>query len=357
VPGIYRRGKSYVVKQRDASGRMLTRSVSTLAEAQDVKAQLRAEAARGERRETKAVAFDAYAREWIESYTGRTSKGLKSSTRDDYRKVLDRDAIPYFGSRALASIEPRDIKLYAAKVAKRGVAQHTVRLALAPVKALLATAFEDGLIRANPSANVRIVVPADPERHEQHVKALSEPELAAVLGEIPSRWMPLFACLADTGLRIGEACALRWQDLDLDAGRLSVRRNVYRGVVGPPKSAYGRRTIPLAPGLHERLRQHLAATDDGGEPDPDALVFTSRAGTMLDSMNLLNKVMKPAAKRAGVPWAGLHTLRHTFASRCFRHGCNAKQVQLLLGHHSAAFTLETYVHLLPEDLPDLSFLG
>ena len=77
---------------------------------------------------------------------------------------------------------------------------------------------------------------------------------------------------------------------------------------------------------------------------------------MLDTSNIRNRVMRPAAKEAGVPWATPHTLRHTFASRCFRHGCNVKQVQALLGHHSPAFTLETYVHLLPEDLPDLAFL-
>src|SRR4051794_4891725 len=99
---------------------MLTRSVSTLAEAQDVKAAIRAEAARGERRAVKAIAFDAYAIEWIDTYTGRTSKGLKQSTRDDYRRTLVNDAIPFFGRRALAEIEPRDIKQYAAKVASRG---------------------------------------------------------------------------------------------------------------------------------------------------------------------------------------------------------------------------------------------
>ena len=66
--------------------------------------------------------------------------------------------------------------------------------------------------------------------------------------------------------------------------------------------------------------------------------------------------MKAAAKRAGVPWARRRTLRHTTASILFRHGFNPKQVQVCLGHHSAAFTLSVYVHLLPDDLsePDSS---
>src|SRR5947207_15589365 len=66
--------------------------------------------------------------------------------------------------------------------------------------------------------------------------------------------------------------------------------------------------------------------------------------------------LKPAARRAGVPWAGFHTFRHTCATTLFRHGLNAKQVQMWLGHHSPSFTLATYVHLLPEDLADPDFL-
>ena len=69
----------------------------------------------------------------------------------------------------------------------------------------------------------------------------------------------------------------------------------------------------------------------------------------------MNRVLKPAARRAGVPWAGFHTFRHTCATTLFRRGLNAKQVQVWLGHHSPAFTLATYVHYLADDLPDASF--
>ena len=71
---------------------------------------------------------------------------------------------------------------------------------------------------------------------------------------------------------------------------------------------------------------------------------------------MYNRVLKPAARRAGVPWAAFHTLRHTCATMLFRNGLNAKQVQMWLGHHSPAFTLAVYVHLLAEDLPNPGFL-
>ena len=66
-------------------------------------------------------------------------------------------------------------------------------------------------------------------------------------------------------------------------------------------------------------------------------------------------MLKPAAREAGLEWVGFHTFRHTAATALFRQGWNAKQVQLALGHHSPAFTLETYVHLLPDDLPEPTF--
>jgi integrase len=68
------------------------------------------------------------------------------------------------------------------------------------------------------------------------------------------------------------------------------------------------------------------------------------------------RAVKAAGKRAGVPWVGLKTLRHSCATLLFRRGVNPKQVQAWLGHHSAAFTLATYVHLLPDDLPSPDFL-
>jgi Phage integrase family len=84
-----------------------------------------------------------------------------------------------------------------------------------------------------------------------------------------------------------------------------------------------------------------------GWPGDDALVFCSEAGTPLDHSNTLRRVLRPAAKAVGVPWAGFHTFRHTTASMLFESGRNAVQVQRWLGHHSASFTLDTYIHLLP----------
>jgi hypothetical protein len=84
-------------------------------------------------------------------------------------------------------------------------------------------------------------------------------------------------------------------------------------------------------------------------------VFASRRGTRLDSSNIAARVFKPAAKRAGVPWAGFHTFRHTYATMLFRHGLNAKQGSNVARALACVHALSLRP-LLPDDLPDASFL-
>jgi integrase len=224
---------------------------------------------------------------------------------------------------------------------------------MAPLRTLFATAVEDGLIRSNPTSRIRIPrSPADRPDDQEPPKALTEAELARLLNEVPQEWRLFVEFLAHTGLRFSEAIGLRWSDLDVNQQRLHVRRRLYHGV-DAPKSRYGRRDIPLAPRMLDALQQQRRSSNYAEDGDP---VFATRAGTPLDYARVYNRVFKPAARRAGVPWVAFHTLRHTCATMLFRNGLNAKQVQMWLGHHSPAFTLAVYIHLLPDDLPDPDFL-
>ncbi|HET6867492.1 MAG TPA: tyrosine-type recombinase/integrase, partial [Solirubrobacteraceae bacterium] len=161
----------------------------------------------------------------------------------------------------------------------------------------------------------------------------------------------MFELLAATGVRRSELLAFEVRHLALDGDRphVKVRQRVRRRrgvglVVGPLKSRHARRDLPIPLDLADRLRAHVA---DLGERD---LVFRSSVGTPLDPDNLAERVLALACAEAGVEWAGFHTFRHTVASRLFAPGRNAVQAQRWLGHHSPAFTLATYVHLLEDDL-------
>ena len=370
TPGVYRRGGRYVVQFRDSSGKLRKRAAATIKEARELKASLKTDVARGEYRETTRATFDPYALEWLDTYAGRTGKGVSENTKADYRASLVADAVPFFGKTPLAAISPQLVKRYAAHVASRGVSPNTVRLALAPVRCLLADAFEDGLIRSNPAAGLRIACPSDlsaearvSEDDEGEAKAMSDDELARLIAALPELWRLLFEFLAESGLRIGEAIELRRRDLDLDARLVHVRRRFYRGKVGLPKGRKTRR-VRIGVRMAQRLGEHVASLG------PDALVFTGERGARVDRANLGRRVLKPAAVEAGLgrwieangerrpeSWVHLHTFRHTAASRLFRLGWNVKQVQGQLGHYAASFTLDTYVHVMPEDLPEIPDLA
>jgi integrase len=369
-PGFYRRGGQVFFRFRDNRGRRRWQSAPTIKAAQRVKSELDTDVRRGEYREQSREGFASYARPWIDTYAGRTARGITEATRDDYRRRLEQDAIPFFHEMPLGQIEPRHLREYARSLEAQGKAPNTVRLAVAPVRALLATAVEDGLLRSNPAAGLRLAQrrpELDGQESEEQVKAMSEQELGQLLDAIEEQapaWSLCFRFLAWSGLRIGELIELRWSDVDLGERLVHVRRRYYDGRVGPPKSKYGKRRLRLTPNLAQalwRLRGETQALDA-------ELVFAARDGARLRASNLMRRVLKPAAVEAGLgewvhhgqelrpdSWVGFHTFRHTCATVLFRRGWNAVQVQRWLGHHKPSFTLDTYVHLLDEDVPEPTF--
>jgi integrase len=245
-------------------------------------------------------------------------------------------------------ITAQDLKAFAKRLAEEGRAPATIRNAFAPVRALLATAVEEGLIRHNPAAGLRL-----PGTVRGKVKHLEPEELGRLFAETPERWRLWIHLLSYTGCRISEFLVLRWEDVDLEAGTLSVSRRIYRGELGPPKSEHGVRTIPLTRELVHELRRHRLASRYSAEGD---LIFATRNGLPLHPSNHSRRIFKPAAERAGVGWASYHTLRHTCGTLLARRGLRAEEIQGWLGHHAASFTQDVYIGR-PKALPDPNALG
>jgi integrase len=367
-PGFYRRNGLVYFRFRDRRGRKRWDSARTIKEAERKKIQRELEVERGDHQDGSRDRFQDYAPPGSTPTRAAQRGGISETTRDDYRRRLEQAAIPFLGKMRLSEIEPRDVKEYARKLEARGQAPNTVRLAVAPVRALLATAVEEGLLRSNPASGLRLAQRRpDLNGEEEQVKAMSEQEFRQVLAEVQTSapgWSLFFRFLAWSGLRIGEAIELRWRDVDLGQRIVHVRRRYFAGRVGPPKSRYGKRRLKLTPELARALWR-LRAEAKGAD---DELVFTVAGGGRVDASNLMGRVLKPAAVEAGLgkwvkdgrklraeSWVGFHTFRHTCATILFRRGWNAVQVQRWLGHHKPSFTLDTYVHLLDEDVPEPAF--
>lgn len=363
MAGVYRRGSRYAVIYRDESGRQRQESARTYDDARRLRARRAAAVEDGSYQPQTRERFADYARTWVERYQGNGRRGFTEDTRHDYRRDLERYAIPRLGRMRLEQVTPRQIAEFIAWLCDEGeqdrrLADATVRRILAPVRACLRSAMHEGVIRSNPTQGAALPARDEHKRIEDgtddlgddnDVQALTTDQLAAVIAIVSPRWRLLCELLAATGLRISEALALRWGDLGLDGDRpaVRVRRAYVRGHFKAPKSKYGRRSVPIDFALVSALRRvRPAGVDDR------ALVFCGVDGTPLHASNLLVRVFKPAAQEAGVSWAGFHTLRHTCASRLFAAGRNPVQVQRWLGHHSPAFTLSTYAHLMDDDLGD-----
>jgi integrase len=220
--------------------------------------------------------------------------------------------------------------------------------ALTPLRLALDAAVAEGLLDANPAE--QIVLPrrrAGRAWSTRERRFLTRAELVRLLDEVPAKWRPLFELLAATGLRISEAIGLRWSDLGLDGPvpHLHVRRAIVKGATVAPKSRHGARLIPLTPELAATLRAHRPR-----EAADDAFVFPGRDADASDPGSLRRRVFVPAADRAGLTGVGFHTLRHTCASMLIESGLTPLRLQRRMGHHSPAFTLETYGHLIDDDL-------
>jgi integrase len=232
----------------------------------------------------------------------------------------------------------------------RALSDSTIRSTYTVLRAGLDGAVRDGLLARNPAVQVSRPGVA---RHE--AKHLDSTAVAAVLREAGgSRYFPVLALIAATGLRKGEALALRWDTnvVNLDEGWLKVRSTLGRVdkalIPSEPKTERSRRTVPLSPAVVAMLRKHKAAQAAeklraANQWRDSGLVFTNEFGGPVDPRNLL-RVIETAAKAAGVEHIGVHTLRHSAAVGWLESGVHIKAVADLLGHSSIAITGDIYGH-------------
>jgi len=361
TPGVYKRvdGEGNIVGYVaviEVAGKQRKRSARTYEAARRIKRESDTDRDRGELQEPTTTGFLAFLDEWVERYRGQGRRGFRENTRDEYRRLIANYARPYFSSK-VKLIEVTTFQLarfvdWLADEDEQGkrLSDSTIANIVIPLRAALTTANREGLIRHNPSQGLALPHREEVEEDEDEgeIKVFTREQLAGVLAMAPESYKLLFEVLATTGLRISEGIALQRLHFQIDGStpEVCVRRAIVRRRVEPPKTKYGRREVALPAPLVYRLRAHFAAQED---QDSTALVFTNRDGNVLEYGNLLRRHLKPIVEEVNAPWAGFHTFRHTFASLHLSRGTNLLQLSRALGHHSAAFTLSRYTHLLPGD--------
>ncbi|MGN6128057.1 MAG: tyrosine-type recombinase/integrase [Humibacter sp.] len=311
-----------------------------------------------------SVELKKAAGDYIDSSSGRVTVGtlgtewfatqthLKPSSVAVMESAWRLHVRPRWGEVAIGTIRHSEVQAWVSALAN-GTAEGTrpkspalVHRAYGILAAVLDVAVRDRRISSNPARGVSL-----PRKVSREHRYLTHHELSR-LAEACGEHGTLILLLGYTGLRWGEASALRVRDIDLRRRRVHVVENAVfvRGeiVVGSPKT-YKRRSVPY-PAL---LAAGMAAAVAGKRPDD--LVFPDRYGQHMVTPTIrYNSWFDRALDSAGLPRMNIHDLRHTTASLAISAGANVKAVQRMLGHASAAMTLDVYADLFTDDLDDVA---
>jgi integrase len=308
--------------------------------------------------------FKAYLEGWI---IEKERNGLRPTTARGYRAHIDDLIVPMIGNVRLRDVRPTHIELVLREAAKatekRKMGPASIRRLHATMRSALATAKTLRLISFNPAVDVEL-----PSTKKFRVHPWEPAELGAFLDHAASDdFGSLFEVIAATGLRRGEAVGLRWDDVDLEVGKLVVRQQLvaittksecpycgaqHRGVVfGRPKTASGEdRVVELDGGvlgvlLAHRLRQDAERATWGDAYSDHGLVFARQDGTPIVPDRVTKRFVELTAEAKLRP-VRLHDLRHGQASLMLAAGIEMSVISKRLGHSTIALTNDTYSHLL-----------
>jgi integrase len=347
VGSVYRRAdRRWVARWYDDEGKARSAYGPTRREAIAKRTEALARVAAGTNAVDSTMKVDAAVERWVSTSLAASTR--KPSTKALYAAQARSHLARGLGSMRLSAVRPSHVEALLMDLSTT-LSPASVRTVYATARALFGDAVRDGLIARNPVSAVQR--PALPHRE---ASALDAADLARLLAAAKgSRLEALWLLLAGSGLRRGEALALRWSDLDGDV--LRVRRSLSRiagaGLVEhEPKTSRARRVVDLSPQLLSALAAHkarqaaerLAAGPHWTDADR---VFASTIGTPLDPRTV-NREFARIAKQARVS-ATPHTLRHSVASHLIAAGHPVPVVSALLGHSSSVGTMTVYAHALP----------
>lgn len=292
-----------------------------------------------------AVTVREWSETWLHGLTGKKPKTLSG-----YESILRSRLLPKFGDHQLRQVTPAGVRSWMAEMAAEGLSPASIRQQRQVLHAMLEVGVADGVLGRNPTAHVK--APSVSRRRQLFLTAEQLARLADACEERQEGAGVLVRFLGYSGLRWGEAVALRRSAINLDRRRVRVKESATEvgGKLewGTPKT-HEARSVILPAFLCTRLASHV----DGMSPND--LVFRASRGGPLRSSNFRRDVWTVACAEAGMPEGLLvHDLRDTAASLAISAGASIKAVQRMLGHASASMTLDVYASLFEEDLEDLA---
>lgn len=293
--------------------------------------------------------------QWLESWISEYTGDVKPYTKRAYTTNIKNHIIPAIGAIRMEKLTPLQVQKFYNECIRgeKNLKPKTVKNIHGVLHSALKQAVMNGTIRSNPTEGCTL-----PRIERVEIKPFDDKAekrfLQAIEGDTHER---LFIVDLYTGMRKGEILGLRWSDIDFEQGTITISKQLQvepfkggRYYLAPLKNDK-ERVITPAPYVMQVLREQrrhqnearLLAGGAWDEGDLPGLVFTTETGRHLCHQTIGTRYKK-LVTAAGLPDARFHDLRHSYAVASIRAGDDIKTVQSNLGHHSAAFTLDTYAH-------------
>lgn len=269
---------------------------------------------------------------------------VKQSSLSAYSLILENHILPTFGEKQ--QLTESEIQDFVLRKLQAGLSQKTVKDMLIVLKMIQKFGVKNGYM---PFTEWSVKYPTEQKKQELEVLSISHQKriMQHVINNFTFRNLGIYVCLS-TGMRIGEVCALKWGDVNLMTGTISVCRTIERIyviednrrytelVIGSPKTKNSVRDIPMSRELSKLIRPLKKVMND------DYYILTNEANPT--EPRTYRNYYKQLLKRLRIPDLKFHGLRHSFATRCIESQCDYKTVSVILGHSNISTTLNLYVH-------------
>jgi len=277
-------------------------------------------------RPVRAITFAQFAERWKEQVLTQHKPSTQVSAKSNIKIHLN----PFFGHLLLSQIGGEQVQAF---VTSRKASAKSVQNFIATFRMIWNSAKAWGYVNTDPF--IGLVLPKAPA---PEIKCFTVEEVQKILNSAPEPDKTFYWLAAETGMRAGELCGLRWEDIDLDSGALQIKQSAWQGKIVTPKTKTACRMFALSPQLLEHLKQKRGT----------GLVFVYRNGNPWKGEKVVERKLGPLLKKLGIPHRGLHAFRHCNATLMDRMNVPMKTRQDRLGHADLGMTAR-YTHALAED--------
>lgn len=339
----------YTARFTDSRGKRVQRYFKKLQECRNWIADAQFEEEHGNINASSKMTVDAWFEYWVTEIKGKT---VRWSTLNSYRNQHKNTISPIIGKMLLTDVKPMHCQNILNIMDDKGYSGGTMQRTKGTMSTMFSDAVDNGLVSSSPvTKSVKC-----PKKLGKNNRVLTIREQKMFLEEAKNRAnYEHYSFILQTGLRSSELRGLRWEDVDFEKRLIHVRRNVAHDprknkfIVGDLKTSNGKRDIPMTGEAYKILQSIKKRTPKKMVSFEFSDHIFLNCNGFLSTNSTYDKCLNRICDKIGIEKISMHTLRHTFATRCIESGMKPKTLQKILGHSNISITMDLYVHVTDDE--------